>query len=351
MSPEITEVLRDHCRRAVEKHRKGSIQMALFSPTHNLEVSVPEGSSTQRFHIASIGKLFTAVALLRLVERGVCSLDDSITRWVDPQRLVGLFRDDPSKVTLKHLLMHRSGAADYFEGKDHHGVPFAKRVIREPDRYWSPDDLLEYTRTQQKPLGQVGESFHYGDTGYLLITLAMEAMTEVPFRVWLKQDLFEPLGLTNTQAMIYDWPDGERLSVDSVLFDGVNLANARSLSCDRADGGIVSTPVDLIRFHQALHQGTLISPEHLALMKAEQGKFRSGIHYGLGMMTLHFEEFFFLMRGFPRCTGHIGITATHLFYDPDHDLTIVLNFGSNTAMTESFVFLSQLMGVVKKHLG
>jgi D-alanyl-D-alanine carboxypeptidase len=69
------------------------------------------------------------------------------------------------------------------------------------------------------------------------------------------------------------------------------------------------------------------------------------------MMTIHFNEFFFLMRHFPRCTGHIGITATHLFYDPDHDLTFVLNFGSNTAMTESFVFLSQAMGVVKKHLG
>jgi D-alanyl-D-alanine carboxypeptidase len=286
-----------------------------------------------------------------LVERGQCSLDDPITQWVDAKHLEGLFRDDPSKVTLKHLLMHRSGVADYFEGKDLKGVPFVKQVITEPDRYWSPEDLLTYTRMNQKAVGSVGERFHYGDTGYLLVTLAIESMTKMPFRVWLKRDLFDPLGLKNTQSMIYDWPEDERMSLDTVMFDGVNLAKARSLSCDRADGGIVSTPSDLINFHQALHQGKLISNEHLTLMKTEQGKFRAGIHYGLGMMTLHFNEFFFLMRNFPNCTGHIGITATHLFYDPNHDLTIVLNFGSNTAMSESFVFLSQLMGLVKKHAG
>ncbi len=203
----------------------------------------------------------------------------------------------------------------------------------------------------QSPVGQVNERFQYGDTGYLLITLAIESMTGMPFRDWLNQDLFVPLGLHHTQSMIYDWPEEDRLEVESVMFDGVNLAKARSLSCDRGDGGIVSTPDDLIQFMQALEAGKLISMEHLALMKTEQGKFRAGIHYGLGLMSIHFNEFFFLMRHFPRCTGHIGITATHLFYDPDHDLTIVLNFGSNTAMSESFVFLSQVMGMVKKHLG
>lgn len=351
MSPSLNDILQTHCDRVVKKHRKGPIQIVLTSPTQAIAVASPPGSADQRFHIASIGKLFTAVALLRLVERGQCSLEDPITQWVDAKLVEGLFRDDPSKVTLKHLLMHRSGVADYFEGKDLKGVPFVKQVINEPDRYWSPEDLLTFTRMNQKPVGSVGERFHYGDTGYLLVTLAIESITKMPFRVWLKRDLFDPLGLKNTQSMIYDWPDQERMSLDSVMFDGVNLANARSLSCDRADGGIVSTPSDLINFHQALHQGKLISNEHLTLMKTEQGKFRAGIHYGLGMMTLHFDEFFFLMRNFSRCMGHIGITATHLFYDPDHDLYLVLNFGSNTAMSDSFVFLSQLMGLVKKHAG
>lgn len=351
MAPLHPDILQDFCRRTVAKHRQSTIQIKIVSGDHTVNVCEPANSDTQRFHIASIGKLFTAVIVLRLVERGVCALEDPITRWVEPQRVIGLFADDPSTVSLKSLLMHRSGAADYFEGKDRSGVPFVKRVIQEPDRYWSPDDLLAYVREHMKPVGRVGERFHYGDTGYLLITLAVESMTGMPFREWLKRDLLDPLELHATQAMIYDWPEAERLNVDSVMFDGVNLARARSLSCDRADGGIVSTPNDLIRFDQALERGQLISAEHLALMKHEQGKFRAGIHYGLGMMSVHFEEFFFLMRKFPRCTGHIGITATHLFYDPDHDMTIVLNFGSNTAMSASFVFLSQLMGLLKKHLG
>jgi hypothetical protein len=64
--------------------------------TQAISVSSPRGSEDQRFHIASIGKLFTAVALLRLVERGQCSLEDPITQWVDAKYVEGLFQDDAS---------------------------------------------------------------------------------------------------------------------------------------------------------------------------------------------------------------------------------------------------------------
>jgi len=84
-------------------------------------------------------------------------------------------------------------------------------------------------------------------------------------------------------------------------------------------------------------------------MQVWQGVFRPGIHYGMGMMQVRFEGFFFLMRNFPRLIGHIGILSTHCFYDPINDIHFILNFGTSDKMTQSFVFLSNLVGIFKKN--
>jgi len=54
---------------------------------------------------------------------------------------------------------------------------------------------------------------------------------------------------------------------------------------------------------------------------------RRGIDYGGGIMQMDFVKYFFLLKGYPQPEGHIGIIATMLIYDPEHDLNIVINFG------------------------
>ena len=122
----------------------------------------------------------------------------------------------------------------------------------------------------------------------------------------------------------------------------VEASTFRSVSCDWAGGGIVSTLADLSAFGRALHEGRLISGESLARLSAVRIRFRRGIHYGTGMMELRFEEFFFLLRGLPRPTGHIGVLGTHLFYDAVNDAHIVMNFGGTTEMVRSFRTLIQI---------
>jgi D-alanyl-D-alanine carboxypeptidase len=77
-------------------------------------------------------------------------------------------------------------------------------------------------------------------------------------------------------------------------------------------------------------------------MDACRHKFRPGIYYGQGMMEIRFKEFFFLLGRLPRIKGHIGILATHLFYDPSREAHIILNLGDNTRMVESFRALIQI---------
>lgn len=118
--------------------------------------------------------------------------------------------------------------------------------------------------------------------------------------------------------------------------DRTNITDFVSVSCDWAGGGIAATPSDLARFGAALHEGRLISPASLAVLAEPRHRFRAGLHYGAGMMQVRFGEFSPFLRRFPRPIGHIGILATHLFYDAENDAHIVLNFGSTREMTRSF---------------
>jgi D-alanyl-D-alanine carboxypeptidase len=127
--------------------------------------------------------------------------------------------------------------------------------------------------------------------------------------------------------------------------NGIDVSNMTSLSCDWSGGGIVTTTDDLLLFQTALHDGMF--GELMAQQAEFPNKFRKGIHYGFGMMELHFHEFFFLLKNMPRLKGHIGITSTHMFYDDRNDVHIIMNFGSEKRMAESFRTLIKIMQLLK----
>ncbi|MGB3415023.1 MAG: hypothetical protein WBA28_09955, partial [Microbacteriaceae bacterium] len=99
-------------------------------------------------------------------------------------------------------------------------------------------------------------------------------------------------------------------------------------------------------FSRALHDGELFNKELLPVMQEPRNTFHTGIVYGAGMMELRFGEFFFLLQGLPRLRGHLGVTGTHLFYDPVHDAHIAMNFHSTAEMPKSFrplIIVEQLL--------
>ncbi|MNR54975.1 hypothetical protein D3C85_1752620 [compost metagenome] len=66
------------------------------------------------------------------------------------------------------------------------------------------------------------------------------------------------------------------------------------------------------------------------------------------MMELHFEEFFFLLRGLPRLQGHSGILGTQMFSHPESDTHIVMNFGSSKAVVKSFKAMIEVVMTLKR---
>jgi len=339
----IVKKLNTMAEKVLSNNKGKPFSLTIHSPKYHLDYTYPSNSDKVHFHIASISKLITTTALLKLVEEGLCQLEDPLVKYLDPKRLEGLFLSPVETITIADCLTHRSGAADYFEGKDKTGKPFLDIVVKSPDTYWSQDSILDFAKYNLKPLSFKGEKFAYGDTAFLCVMMVIEKITGLALPQALEKIIFKPLDMKNSQAMIYTYDKGKALSPLPIYIGDVDVRQFNSLSCDQADGGIVSTPLDLILFQKALHNG-FINSNHLQMMQNWQGKFRAGIHYGMGMMQIRFEEFFFLMRNYPRLVGHIGVLSTHAYYDAENDVYYVLNFGSTKNMTKSFTFLSQLVG-------
>jgi D-alanyl-D-alanine carboxypeptidase len=198
-------------------------------------------------------------------------------------------------------------------------------------------ELVDYTRRYQKPVGIPGTAFNYSDTGYILLGLLIEKITGKPFHQNLHDEIFTPLQMDNSYLMFYSRPRNRAsFSIEKIWLKGKEVSTYPSMSADWAGGGIVSTCADLQIFHRALQEGRIIQSSTLQRMQKCHHKFRPGIHYGLGMMEIHFEEFFFLLRNLPRLTGHIGILGTHMFHDPELNAYITMNFVSDAKMVDSF---------------
>lgn len=336
---------------ANKKHPDRPLQARVHAPSRGVDLAYPPSAPNTPYHVASIGKLFTAVLAFRAAEQARLSLSDPITKFFNPQQTQGLFvidqTDHATDVTVLHLLQHTSGIADYFEGKSSATSSFFSDVLQQPHHLYTPWELVEYTRKHQNALCTPGSAFNYSDTGYVLLGLLLEQAFGLPFYTLLDQEIFAPLGMHDSYlAFSPSALTPSRQTPEKIWFNNTEISQFTSLSCDWAGGGVFSTTQDLLAFQLALRSGKLISAEHLQMMDTCPHKFEPGIYYGTGGMEIHFKDFFFMLGHLPKLKGHIGILATHMFYDPDRGISVVLNLGDNTRMEESFRLLIDLLFIL-----
>lgn len=306
------------------------------------------GDRARRFHGASVGKLMTATLAFQLVERGRLGLDDPIARLLPPEETRGLFvfggDDRAGDVTLAHLLEHTSGAADYFEGRSTASVSFPAAITEEPDRTWTPRDLLDYSRRHQRAVAAPGAKFAYSDTGYVLLARVIEEAAGASLGALLHERVLGPAGMADSCLLFHTMPGGGASVPDPADVLGLaplwlgrdEVSRAQSLSCDWGGGGVVSTVDDLVRFSRAWHDGVLVSEASRVRMTDARNRFRAGIRYGAGAMRLHYEGFSPFLRGMPRTVGHLGVTGVHLFAAPERGIHLAMNFHSTREMLRSF---------------
>ncbi len=343
----LTDQIENIVSKAARKTK--TLQFAVDIPSLGIEYAYSSTEQNQKFHSASVGKLMTATLIFIAAEQNILTLETRVADVLEKDKLDGLFivdgKDYQDTVTIRQLLGHTSGINDYFEGKTFDNSDFVDEMIQNPNTFWKPDDLLNYTRNRQQAIAAPGQKFFYSDTGYVLLGLIIEKVFALPFHSALDTFVFRPAGMVDTTMCFYS--DGfDQNHLAPLYIQGIDVHLFESLSCDFSGGGLSTTTSDLLKFLTYLHSGGFISAQSVTQMAAFGHKYRQGLHYGLGMMQIRFEEFFFLLKQLPRLQGHLGVTGVHAWYDPVTGTACVLNVGDTGDMVMSFKLLIRIMQLI-----
>jgi len=271
-----------------------------------------------KFPTASAGKAFVAVGIMKLIENGKLSFDSRLGDLVN----FGLKAIDPN-ITVRQLLNHTSGIPDYFD----------ESVLDEYEELWI--DYPNYKiRTSadliplfiDKPMMyKPGEKFQYNNTGYVVLGLIIESLTGKPFDKYLEEEVFQPLGMTNTgyyeldrlpakcaNAYIYDESRGDyRTNIFSVDVKGTGA------------GGAFTTIPDVEKFWKGLLSYQILSEKSVnEMMKPQVAK----NCYGYGFWLDKKEDGFIVH--FEGCDPGVSFYSA---CDRGKELmiTLVSNFGDN----------------------
>lgn len=252
-------------------------------------LDVPNQVDT-KFNLGSMDKMFTAVAIMQLVEQGRLALDDTIADHLPdyPNQEVA------KAVTIHQLLTHTSGLGDYFESDRYEEL---HDQIRSVGDYLSlfVDASLEF---------EPGEQFRYSNSGFIVLGLIIEEVTGQSYYDYVRLNIFEPSGMTNTGA--YELDAGvPNLAWGYTRFDAEynELDDIRNNSFwmpmrGGSAGGGFSTVEDLLCFGNALLDYRLLSPASTELMLAGKVRMGENAQYGYGFMNRMVEK--------QRSVGHGG---------------------------------------------
>lgn len=334
-----------------ETKKAKTLQFAMNLPRLGVKYSYSSTKPNQRFHSASVGKLMTSTLIFIAIEQGKLTLDTPVKGILRQGVLDELFvvegRDFQEEITVKHLVGHMSGVNDYYESKTFDGSNFMTEVIENQDAFWKPETLLDYTRKRQKSVAKPEQKFFYSDTGYILLGLAIEEVFGMPFHEALDNYIFKPCGMKDSGLCFYSEGFNQN-ELAPLYINDVDVHLFTSLSCDFSGGGLSTTTDDLLKFLDHLQNQRLISQQSLNQMADFKHRYRQGLYYGLGIMQIRFEEFFFLLKSLPRLQGHLGVSGVHAWYNPNTKDTFVLNVGNTKDMVKSFKLLIKIVQLVKR---
>ncbi|MFE5593226.1 serine hydrolase domain-containing protein [Streptomyces sp. NPDC056549] len=212
-----------------------------------------------RFRIGSVSKTFSSVVLLQLVEEGRLELDAPVDRY-----LPGLLPDD--RITVRHLLTHRSGLADYTDAMFNDTVPGFEAVR---NRVFSYQELVDLSLGEPRTT-EPGVAYKYSNANFVVVGMLIEKLTGRPVSDAYERRIFEPLKLTSTS---YVHPDTriKGLHVRGYLHpdaagDPLVDSTEQTVSWAQSAGAVISSPADLNTFTSALMRGRLLSPAMLDAM-------------------------------------------------------------------------------------
>lgn len=264
---------------------------------------IPATTDT-RFNICSISKQFSAIALLKLQEQGLLSLDDPVSKFFPA--FPGEFYNH---ITQRQMLSHTSGLPDIRprtqQEWENYASENAHRRFANVDDYKhfsSEPDVLDMFALVEGPVFEPGTQYEYQNPTFQLVYYIVERLTGQPFAEWMEQNVFAPAHMESTGYF------SPQMSMAATAH-GYEYAGGRWQECDygeanffptAADGGIYTSATDFMAWQKALYADAIVSTAsrgqaHTPLIATDE----PNTGYGLGF---YIED----VPGRPRKIYHTG---------------------------------------------
>ena len=225
------------------------------------------------FHLASVSKTFTGMAICKLWEDGKLDINNEVSVYLEGFNYPG--------VTVKTLLNHRSGLPNYVHVMEEKGWDKKTMITNQ--------DVLQFMITKKKDLmvGKPDRGFSYCNTNYALLALIIEKVSGKAYKDYLKESFFTPLQMDNSFVFLpemestvmpsYNW---RRQKEPFTYLDGVY-----------GDKNVYSTPRDMLRWDIGLSSGKLFKPETLEAAYTGYSNEKPGVkNYGLGWRMYNYPN-------------------------------------------------------------
>jgi D-alanyl-D-alanine carboxypeptidase len=257
-----------------------------------------------RFDIASLGKMFTGVAVAQLFERGLVSFDQPIRSYLPTTFPNAAIAD---VVTLHHLLTHTSGIPDLPD-----------------DQFNAPPSALNgylpfFASVELEFVP--GEKRAYSNAGFVLLGLIIESVSGLPYEEYVRKHLFEPLGMNSVAFRRMD-THAEPVAIGYTRENpGGEWRPNTGLIAESGGphGGAFVTAADLVRFFTALRSGTVLKPETALL--ATTPRLGASAAYGFGALPFDTD------RLVGHSGGNVGSSAdAYTYWRSGYTIVVLSNF-------------------------
>src|SRR5262245_19179365 len=234
------------------------------------DYNVPNRIDT-KFNLGSMNKMFTAVAIAQLAERGKLTFDDPLSRFLPefPSK------EAAEKIKIKHLLTHTSGLGSYFNSKFMESYRALYRTV---------DDMMKLA-AEEKLAFEPGARWSYSNTGFLVLGAVIEKATGQSYYDYVRDNIYKPTGMINSDCYELDLVtpnlavgyERERTTAEVRYRNNV----FRHVIRGGPAGGGYSTVEDLLKFAAALRSNKLVGAEMTRLLITPKPELNSP-NYGFG---------------------------------------------------------------------
>ena len=276
-----------------------------------------KATENTKYRIGSISKTFTTVLVLKAVEEKKLDLKQTIQKFFPSIQ-------NANKITIQNLLSHRSGIHNFTDDEDYGNWSTTAKTQKE---------MIDIIATKGSDFDP-GSKAQYSNSNFVLLTFILEKTFKTSYAELLTKYISKPLGLTSTylgrninlknnEAKSYSYDEDWKAETET------------DISIPLGAGGIVSTPVDLVKFSDALFTGKLLKKENLDLMKTIKD------NYGAGLFKIPFYE----RAGYGHTGGIDGFTSAFSHFDDGNISYAMTSNGTNFNNNDiSLTVLSAMYG-------